>query len=143
MANITKNRTWIILLLVLVLGACGRKEAPQIISDDQPPQLVDFRYELKDMVLKLEFKLSGNPEGVGYQIDRAAIDPYCKCPGLWRRYLEHLATPRNIGVPITKLLRLRSTTTEYVFRIRAFDAAGQLGPWSKNIHTLGVDPYHQ
>lgn len=143
MANTMQNRIWILLVAVLVLSGCGRKEAPQIVHDGQPPQLIDFRHELNGMVLKLDFELAGSPEGVGYQIDRAVIDPYCKCPGLWRRYLEGLAFPKNIGVPITKLLRMRSTTTEYVFRIRAFDAAGQLGPWSEHIRALGVDLYHQ
>jgi hypothetical protein len=138
-----RHGIWILLMAVLVLGGCGRKEAPEIIHDGQPPQLVGLQYELNGMVLKLDFKLAGSPEGVGYQVDRAVIDPYCKCPGLWRRYLEELAFPKNVDVPITKILRLRSTTTEYVFRIRAVDTAGQFGPWSKHIRTLGVDLFNQ
>jgi len=143
MANTMRNRIWILLAAVLVLSSCGRKEAPQMIHDSQPPELVDLQHELNGMVLKLDFALAGNPAGVGYQVDRAEIDPYCKCPGFWRRYLEQPASPRHMGAPITKLLRLRSTTTEYVFRIRAFDATGQLGPWSKHIRAHGVDLFNQ
>jgi hypothetical protein len=138
-----RNRIWILLMAVLLLGGCGRKEAPQIVHDSQPPQLVNLQHELNGMVLKLDFELAGSPEGVGFQIDRAAIDPYCKCPGLWRRYLEELATAKKVGVPMTKILRLRSTTIEHVFRIRAVDTAGQFGPWSEHIRTLGVDLYNQ
>jgi hypothetical protein len=134
---------WILLATVLLLGGCGRKEAPQIVHDSQPPQLVDLRHELRGMVIKLDFELAGSPEGVGYQIDRAEIDPYCKCPGLWRRYLEHLPIPQNIGVPITKVLKLRTQKVEFAFRIRAVDAAGQLGSWSKHMRVAGVDLYNQ
>ncbi len=143
MAKTMRNGIWVLLMAALVLGGCGRKEAPQIALDSQPPQLVGLQHELSGMVLKLDFELAGSPAGVGYQVDRAVIDPYCKCPGLWRRYLEELPTQKIIGVPITKLLRLRSTTTEYVFRIRAIDTAGQLGPWSEHIRALGVDLYNQ
>jgi len=134
---------WILLMAVLVLGGCGRKEAPQIAYDSQAPQLLGLQHELSGMVLKLDFELAGSPEGVGYQVDRAEIDPYCKCPGLWRRYLEELPMSKNVGVPITKILKLRSTTVEFVFRIRAIDTAGQFGPWSKHIRTLGVDLFNQ
>jgi hypothetical protein len=143
MANIMRSWIWILLATLLVLGGCGRKEAPQIVHDSQPPQLVDLQHELNGMVMKLDFELAGSPEGVGYQVDRAEIDPYCKCPGLWRRYLEQLPIPKNIGVPITKVLKLRSAKVEFAFRIRAVDAAGQLGPWSKLMRVTGVDLYNQ
>lgn len=143
MASTMRKRIWILLIAVLVLGGCGRKEAPQIAYDGQTPQLLGLQHELNGMVLKLDFELAGSPEGVGYQIDRAPIDPYCKCPGLWRRYIEELPIAKNVGVPLTKMVRLRSTTDEYVFRIRAIDRAGQFGPWSKHIRTLGVDLFNQ
>lgn len=143
MANRMRSWIWVLLATMLVLGGCGRKEAPQIIHESQPPQLVDLHYELTGMSLKLDFKLTGSPEGVGYQIDRAAIDPYCKCPDLWRRYMEQLPIPQNVGVSLTKMLRLRTPNTEYAFRIRAFDAAGQLGPWSKHMRATGVDLFNQ
>lgn len=143
MAKIMQNRIWILLALLLVVTACGRKEAPQIVSDGQLPQLIDLQYEARGMVLKLDFSLAGSPEGVGYQVDRAEIDPYCKCPGLWRRYLEELPTPNNIGVPITKLLKLRTPDTELAFRLRAVDTDGQLGPWSKHLRVTGIDLFDQ
>jgi hypothetical protein len=143
MANAMRNGTWILLVAVLVLSGCGRKEAPRIVSDGQPPQLVNLHHEVNGAVLKLDFRLAGSPEGVGYQIDRAEIDPYCKCPGFWRRYLEQLPSSKNVDVPITKLLKLRSTTVEHVFRIRAVDASGRLGPWSRHIRALGVDLFNQ
>jgi len=143
MTDSIRNGIWILLLAVLVLGGCGRKEAPRIVGDAQPPKLVDLRHEQQGMVLKLDFTLTGDPEGVGYQIDRAKIDPYCKCPDFWRRYLEQMPSKNNVGVPISKLLKLRSTTTEYVFRIRAFDAIGRLGSWSRHIRALGIHLIHQ
>ena len=142
MAKTTQKRIWILLVAVLILSGCGRKEAPQIIHDSQPPQLVDFRYELQGMIIKLDFKLTGSPEGVGFQVDRAEMDPYCKCPGLWRRFFEQQPSPKYNGVATTKFLGLQQET-DYVFRIRAVDAAGQLGPWSKNIHATGVDIFKQ
>jgi len=143
MASTMRNGIWVLLMAVLVLGGCGRKEAPQIIHDAQPPRLVGLQHELSGMVLKLGFELVGNPEGVGFQIDRAEMDSYCKCPGLWRRYLEQLPSPQNIGVPITKILKLRTPNVEYVFRVRAVDMTGQLGPWGKIIHATGVDLFDQ
>ena len=143
MASTMRNRMWVLLMAVLVLAGCGRKEAPQIAYDSQAPQLLGLQHEVNGMVLKLDFKLAGSPEGVGYQIDRAEIDPYCQCPGLWRRYLEVLPMPKNTGAQIAKILRLRSTTAEHVFRIRAIDTAGQFGPWSKHMRALGVDLFNQ
>ncbi len=143
MASIMRNGIWILLIAVLVLSGCGRKEAPQIIHDAPPPQLVGLQHELNGMVLKLDFSLAGNSTGLGYQIDRAEIDPYCKCPGLWRRYIEEMPSKNNVGESITTLLRMRSTKTEYVFRVRAIDTAGQLGPWSEHMRALGVDSFSQ
>ena len=129
------RRSWFIPLfcLALAMGACGRKEAPQIIRG-APPQIAELHHEISGNSLKLQLRLVGGEEGVGYQIDRAEVDPYCKCPGMWRRYYELLPHPRHANKPLTRLINLRSSGQAYFFRIRAVDGLGRLGPWSKPIH---------
>jgi len=129
------------LLLVagLMLNGCGRKEAPQMIVEGAAPQILDLKYEVNGGSLKLDFKLVGVAEGVGYQIDRTEVDPYCKCPGFFRRYFEQPAFAGQVGEPLTKLINLKTTEREFVFRIRAVDAQGNLGAWSELMHARGVD----
>ena len=129
------------LLLVagLMLNGCGRKEAPQLIVAGAAPQVVDLRYEVNGGTLKLDFMLVGSADGVGYQVDRTEMDPYCKCPGFFRRYFEQPAFPAQVGKPLNKLINLKTIDKEFVFRIRAVDAQGNLGEWSELIHARGVD----
>ncbi len=123
----------------LLLAGCGRKEPPQLVATGAAPQIVGLKYEVNGGSLKLDFTLVGSPEGVGYQIDRTEMDPYCGCPGFFRRYFEQPAFADQVGKPLTKLINLKTTEREYVFRIRAVDALGNLGPWSELIHARGVD----
>ncbi|MDQ6969869.1 MAG: hypothetical protein Q9M16_05120 [Mariprofundus sp.] len=131
----------VLLLLALTLNACGRKEAPQVIVDGSvtTPQIADLRHEVIGSVLRMDFVLKGDAQGVGYQIDRTKIDPYCQCPGFWRRFFEQRAQAKQVGAKSYKMIHMKDYTTELVFRIRAIDAAGNLGPWSKIIHAQGVD----
>ncbi|MBN4073321.1 hypothetical protein JYT23_00640 [Mariprofundus ferrooxydans] len=131
----------IAVLVLLVLSGCGRKEAPQMISDAATiPQITDLRSEVNVSVLRMDFVLEGDARGVGYQIDRTKIDPYCQCPGLWRRYFEQRAMAKQVGAKSYKMIHMKDYTTELVFRIRAIDVFGNFGPWSKIIHARGIDP---
>lgn len=134
---------WILLAAALVISGCGRKEAPQIVSEGAKPELVDFRHEQTGNVLQLYFILKGNPEGVGYQIDRAEIDPICKCPGIWRRYLEQEPMPKSVNTELNRLINLKTTKREFAFRIRAFDAEGNLGAWSAPVQARAIDLYNR
>jgi len=129
----------LILVTALMFSACGRKEAPQLIVTGAAPQLIDLKYEVSGGALKLDFVLTGSADGVGYQIDRTEMDPYCKCPGFFRRYFEQPAFPAQVGTPLTRLINLKTTEKEFVFRIRAVDAQGNLGEWSELIHARGMD----
>jgi len=138
-----RRNGWLGLLMLLALGACGHKAPPQVVDKEvPPPAIVDLRHELNGPALKLEFVLQGNPAGVGYQIDRAEIDPYCKCPGMWRRYYEQQPYADQVGERVTKLLNLRLRNQDFLFRIRAVDVDGRLGPWSEPIRAHAVDLMH-
>lgn len=118
--------------LLMLLAACGRKEAPQIVSG-APPRIAELHHEISGNSLKLQLRLVGGEEGIGYQIDRAEMDPYCKCPSMWRRYYELPPHAKYAGKKLTRLINLRSSKQAYFFRIRAVDGLGRLGPWSKPI----------
>jgi len=131
----------VLLFLTLVLNGCGRKEIPQVMVDASIiPQITDLRQEVNVSVLRLDFVLEGDAHGVGFQIDRTKMDPYCQCPGMWRRFFEQRAQAKQVGTKSYKMIHLNDYTTEFLFRIRAVDAFGNLGPWSKVIHARGMDP---
>ncbi|MDT8375357.1 MAG: fibronectin type III domain-containing protein [Mariprofundaceae bacterium] len=126
-------------ITAFVLAGCGRKEPPQPIADNAPPALVSVEHIITGNSLKLDMVLSGGSGGLGYQIDRAEMDPYCKCPGEWRRYYEEMPNPKNFDKPsLSKLINLRGGDMEYVFRVRAVDALGRFSEWSKPIRARAV-----
>jgi len=145
MMNIFFRRlSWACVLTAVVLGGCGKKEMPQpIVAGSEKPQLVNLTYEQAGNVLKLNFSLRGNPAGLGYQIDRTEIDPYCQCPGFWRRYYDQQPLADLVNRNIKKIINLRTARIEYVYRLRAVDLDGNLGPWSKSIRARGVDLFKQ
>jgi hypothetical protein len=134
------NMKWLALLCAaaLMLGGCASKQPPGSASG--APQLLELEYKTEGIMLMLTFRLVGMPEGMGVQIDRTEIDPYCQCPGFWRRYFEREPRPGLVDKKLAKNIRL-SVTKELVFRIRAVDAAGNLGAWSKPIRAQGVATY--
>ncbi len=148
MSRLFQYRAWRhgvwLLLALLALGGCGRKEMPQpVVAPSDKPQLVDLQYEQAGNVLKLTFILRGNPAGVGYQIDRTRIDPYCQCPGFWRRYTEQAALPDLANRKHKRIINLKTDKVEYLFRMRAVDLNGNFGPWSRSIRARGVDLFHK
>lgn len=126
-------------MLAMLVAGCGRKEPPQVVVEGAPPQLVELTSEVNGPALVLNFRLLGNKRGLGYQIDRAEMDPYCKCPTMWRRYFDQPALPQQVNEPIKKLINLGSYNREFLFRIRAVDVDGDLGEWSEPIHAQAVD----
>jgi predicted small lipoprotein YifL len=121
-------------IMVLALAGCGRKEPPVPMAASAPPSIVSMKYDVHVNTLEIDLVLTGGDAGgVGYQIDRAPIDPYCHCPGFWRRYRVMPAQPALVGTHTKVLIDLRGGSIEYAFRIRAVDAIGRLGAWSKII----------
>lgn len=129
-----------ILVLALALSGCGRKEAPQPVAEQAPPAITAISHTMAGNLLKIEMKISGGSYGLGYQIDRAEIDPYCKCPGFWRRYQEQQPTKENLDKEnFSELIPLRVLDVEYAFRVRAIDALGRFSEWSQVIRAK-ADP---
>ncbi len=130
------NKTFslsIFLCVALVLVACGRKEPPQVVAETPPPEIASLKHEVFTNNLAFDISLKGGSEGVGYQIDRAEIDPHCNCPGFWRRYFEQPPGLKAAGENTRKLVSLRGGRVEYAFRLRAIDGLGRLSDWSKII----------
>jgi len=123
----------LLVLGMLLMAGCGRKEPPQAIVEATPPEIASLKIINADPSKKLEIQLAGGAGGVGYQIERAEMDPYCKCPGVWRRYYEEPPLLRNNTRVLEKMIRLEKGGHTYVFRLRAIDDVGRLGSWSKNI----------
>ena len=119
---------WLCISLLVVTG-CGRKEAPQAMVDAGPPEILSLKVVKADPSRKLVIQLAGGEGGVGYQIERAEMDPYCKCPSMWLSYYEEPALPVNNSRVLEKMIRLEVGGHDYVYRLRAVDAAGRLGAW--------------
>jgi len=130
----------LLIVTTLLLTGCGRKEAPQVATDpSMKPQLLNLQHQVVGNILELSYTLQGNPEGVGVQIDRTEIDPYCQCPGFWQRYQEDTPKVSNVGVEVKKLINLKVVNKEFLFRVRAIDVNGSFSPWSKMLRATGVD----
>ncbi|MDX8402528.1 MAG: hypothetical protein R8K47_07850 [Mariprofundaceae bacterium] len=130
----------ILLLAVAVVGAgCGRKAPPQPLAPAAPPAIAELHHAVNGPVLMLDFRLQGGAGGIGYQIDRAEIDPVCRCPTMWRRYFEQPPQPRDGPRAVHKPIPLKTTETEFLFRVRAVDLEGRFGPWSETIRARAVD----
>jgi len=124
---------------LLLLTACGMKEAPQLVEDLGSPEIADFQYSMEGNGLRMTFKLMGGAGGIGYQIDRAEIDPACDCPSFWRRFYEQPPLPRQAGKRQQRTLGL-PFERGFAFRIRAVDGLGHLGAWGKVIHVRAEKP---
>ncbi len=116
-------------IALVALGGCGRKEMPQP-DTSKPLRIVDLQSVKEVSVLQLTFTILGGSDMVGYQIDRAEIDPICDCLTAWRRNFEQAPLPGQKAKVLTRNLKLLSHKREFAFRIRAVDSVGNLSPWS-------------
>ena len=123
----------LIVCLGLVLAGCGRKEPPQVTDAREEPQIVGLEYIIVGNSLKLDFKLAGGADGIGFQVDRTEQDPECKCPSFWRRYFEQPPAADRADRPLVQMFNLQTHKKAFYFRLRAVDGLGRLSPWSKPI----------
>jgi len=118
----------------MLTAGCGRKLPPQpLIENSPPPSIASMQVERSYNSLKLIMQLAGADGMVGYQIDRAQIDPICHCPTPWQRNYE---MPPRVGMDqekVVRLINIRTPNVEFLFRVRAVDALGRLGAWQKPI----------
>ncbi len=117
----------------LILSACGRKEAPQPEAVKTMPVIAQLNVDHTEEVVRLRLRLEGGRGAIGYQLDRAELDPYCKCPDMWRRYYELPPSPNNRDKELVKVIRTEAADRRYLYRLRAVDSEGHLGHWSKVI----------
>jgi len=127
------RKTLILFMMTgVLLGACGRKEMPQI-DTGKPPHIEALKHDMAGNSLRLTFALIGGTGPVGYQIDRAEIDPHCNCPAFWQRFLNQSAIRGQKGKVLSRTINLRTYKRGFAFRIRAVDFFGNIGAWSKPI----------
>lgn len=119
------------LAILVLLSGCGRKELPQLTGEGPPPVISEITHIVEGNILVLNLRLQGGANGIGYQVDRAEVDPYCKCPGFWRRFFERPPMLGQAGKQLDRNIDLNTSVGEYVFRVRATDGLGRLGPWSR------------
>jgi len=120
---------------LLLLTGCGRKEPPQPLSDQSPPpSIASMQIEQAYNSLKLTMQLAGGGGVLGYQIDRAQIDPICHCQTPWQRDYEVQPKPAMDQGKVIRMITVRTPNVEFFYRIRAVDALGRLGSWSKPMH---------
>ncbi len=124
------RNTLIVMLAALAIAGCGRKEMP-IADAGKPPVIVNFQHTVSGNILKLTFRIEGGSGPVGYQIDRAELDPVCHCRGPWRRFFEQPAIPGQKDKTLNKNLNLFTSDRTFFYRIRPVDAFGNLGAWSE------------
>ncbi len=114
----------------LALAACGLKAppTPTPTTGEGAPRIAALEHTIEGNVLHLRLRLEGGEDGVGYQVDRAELDPICGCLTPWRRYFEDPPRPALQGKWVERNFPLSSTTTRF-YRVRAVDGRGHLGPW--------------
>jgi len=130
MKTLTPVKLIAIAVLLLSITACGRKEVPQPIVNSGPPEIASLEILESDSSTQIVVTLAGGEGGIGFQVDRSEIDPFCNCPTFWQRHYEEPPLAYNAGKEYTRMLRNTIGKLPFVYRLRAVDATGRLGPWS-------------
>ncbi len=123
----------LVLMAVWALVACGRKEPPQAWIDKGEPYMENLELISAGPSKKMMVTLAGGEGGVGYQLERAEMDPYCQCPTAWSPYHEEVPQRKNQGKALERILRFEISGHYYLYRVRAMDALGRLGAWSQTL----------
>ena len=116
---------------LLLLSACGLK-TDLIVYDDtmMAPKLELVSHAVEGERLTVYLNILEGCNAVFYQVDRAEVDPNCKCLGLWRRYYQ--STPSEQRTGLKRVIKLRQDK-EHAYRIRAVDSLGRTSDWSPTI----------
>ncbi|MDQ6953087.1 MAG: hypothetical protein Q9M15_06145 [Mariprofundaceae bacterium] len=121
----------LILLAAWLITGCGRKEPPQAWIDKGEPRIAKLELIEAGPSKKLQLQLADGEGGVGYQIERSEIDPYCQCPSTWKPFTEIPPARSNEGKTLERMLRFEISGHYFLYRVRAMDALGRLGQWSE------------
>ncbi len=128
------------MVLGLVMVGCGRKEMPQpVLEQTPPPSIVSLAYEQHYNSIRVTMRLAGGGGFLGYQIDIAQTDPICHCRTPWQRDYELQPRKGMDQKDVVRLITIHKAGVEFFYRIRAVDALGRLGPWSKTIRAQPVE----
>jgi len=127
-----RNVCLILLAMYMVVG-CGRKEPPQAWIDKGQPRIDALKVTNAISSKRVTLTLAGGEGGLGYQVERSELDPYCQCPSTWTPFAELPPARRNEGTPLDRMLVFEIGGHYYAYRIRAIDALGRLGKWSKTL----------
>jgi len=120
---------------MLLFAGCGQKTSLIVYDDSAPlPEISRLAHNISDDgTLSLRLDILGGSGAVAYQIDRAVIDPDCKCIGHWLRYYESSPSQQRLG--LERHIKT-NTNTAYAFRLRIEDSLSRRSEWSKVIKVL-------
>jgi len=118
------------LLVIFLLASCGLKTGLVVYDDSAPePQLASISHQVVGKTVHIQLNITGGSNAVVYQIDRAKVDPDCKCINDWLRYYE--SSPSTQRNDLTRNIKLRNPDETYAFRVRVMDNLGRKSDWSK------------
>ncbi|MDX8388338.1 MAG: hypothetical protein R8M46_07385 [Ghiorsea sp.] len=109
-----------------------------VVYDDSAPLpvLTSLTHTLNDKQLSITVNIQGGSGSVAYQIDRALIEPECKCIGNWLRYYESSASMNRQS--LTRHFK-RYAHRSHAYRVRVIDQLGRVTGWSKIIKVVATD----
>ena len=134
------RRLALVVMIGLLMAGCGRKEMPQpILEQTPPPSIVSLAHEQNYNSIRITMRLAGGGGVLGYQIDMAQTDPICHCRTPWQRDYELQPRKAMDQKDIVRLITIHKSGVEFFYRVRAVDALGRLGQWSKTIRAQPVE----
>ncbi|MDQ7004547.1 MAG: hypothetical protein Q9N67_06390 [Ghiorsea sp.] len=118
------------LALIFLLAGCGLKTGLIVYDDLSPePQLASISHQVIGNAVQIQLSIIGGSDTVVYQIDRAKVDPDCKCVNDWLRYYE--SSPSTQRHDLKRNIKLQHVDETYAFRVRVMDSLGRKSDWSK------------